>query len=141
MLIDYVIADRADAERLAAAINPSKEWPAIEGTGIEHVKLGRLMSVLSESEYDPGFIAECEQLAEASEDGPFVFLVPPRLVTTLARLTPNEVRTVATEWSHSEEFSLDGWTKDEVIETLERLFTLAKQAAHEGKHLLMWVSL
>jgi hypothetical protein len=141
VLIDYVIATREEAKQLAAAIDPSKHWPAIDAKRIEHVKLGRLMSVLSSTPYSPGFVQECEQLAEASEDGPYVLQVPTRLVNSLAQLGPDRVQIVGRQWSGAEEFALDRWTEEEVIEMLGRLTELAKKTVADGKQMLMWVSL
>jgi hypothetical protein len=141
VLIDYVLATRSEAEGLAASIDPSKDWPTISANHIEHVKLGRLMSILSSTSYDPGFVGECEQLAEGSDEGPFVFQVPPRLVSALAQLAPDQVHAVGKQWSNAEEFALDHWTREQVIELLERLRGFAQTAAVNGKQMLMWVSL
>jgi hypothetical protein len=141
VLTDLVVADESEAPAVGGSSVPWHTWLGIDAKGIDHVKLAKLMSILLGLPYQNSFAAEFAQLHEQSEDGPWVFKVPTRLVAALATLDEHRVTQVAIEWSKIQEFALDRWPTSAVDEVLKRISSLAKKAASQKKSLLIWMSL
>jgi hypothetical protein len=140
-LTDIVVADSKESQRIAESLVPCETWPGIDAKGIDHVKLGRLLSILTGEQFNMSVIDEFTLLQEASDDGPWVYQIPHRLIDHLARLDIHELDGITNQWSLIEEFSLDAWPPDVVASVLSQLHSLAGKAKDAGKDLLMWVSL
>ena len=119
VLTELVVADESEAPAVGGSSVPSHTWPGIDAKGIDQVKLAKLMSILLSQPYQNSFVAEFTQLHEQSEDGPWVFKLPPRLVTALAALDEHWLMQVAMEWSQIQEFMLDRWPASAVDEVLK----------------------
>ena len=141
VLTYLVAANESEAPAVGGSSVPSRTWSGIDAKGIDHVKLAKMMSILLGQPYQNRFVAEFVQLHEQSEDGPWVFKVPPRLVTALAALDEHRVTQVAMEWSQIQEFALDRWQASAVDEVLKGISSLAKKAASQNMSILMWMSL
>lgn len=141
VLTDLVLADESEAEAICKSMGPLQSWPGIDAKGIDHIKLGMLLSILTGEPYRDSFIDECVLLAEEPEDGPWVYRVPEQLVGLLADLDGDRLTQTATAWSKIEEFVLDGWSPPEVGSVLAELHRIAREARAQGKSLLMWVCL
>ena len=141
VLTDFLVADEIDAAKVGQSFTPLEEWAGIEGKGIEHVKLGRLWALVSGATYQSSFIREFSQLHEQSEDGPWVFRVPGKLVVAIAGLDDCRGSEISREWAKVEEFALDRWDAASVEKFLSEFRVLAQQACAQNKSLLMWMSL
>jgi hypothetical protein len=139
-LTDFVVADRGDARRICDSHNPSQEFGGLDAKGIDTVKLGELHALLRGGEFDP---AIHETICDGGAEGPWVFEVPPDLVQRLAGLTPAELEEVGRKWATAEVFSprYDNWPAERVQQQLGDLAALCRQAAGEGKSVLMWMCL
>lgn len=141
VLTDLVVADESEAEAMAGSGSPLERWPGIDAKGIDHVKLGMLLSIMAGEPYRDSLVGEFAQLAEASEDGPWVFQVPPRLVSSLSKIEDHELGRLSEQWSAVEEFAYSGYDLATVAEVMTSLRELSKLALSEGKSLLMWMCL
>jgi hypothetical protein len=141
VLTDLIIAEESEAEAVAAMKGPLQRWPGIDAKGVDHIKLGKLLSIVTNTPYQNSFVGEFVQIAEASDDGPWVFRVPPRLVAPLAAMAGDDIGPVSAQWAATEEFALSGWDEASVAQMLASICGLSKQAAAEGKSLLMWMCL
>lgn len=141
VLTDLIIADESEAKAIAVSGSPLLHWSGIAAKGIDHVKLGKLLSIVMGVPYQNSFINEFTQIAEASEDGPWVFRMPPRLVRPLAAMQGDELVRISGQWATAEEFARSGWDEAAVIQMLTSICDLSKQAIATGKALLMWVCL
>jgi hypothetical protein len=80
-------------------------------------------------------------VAEKSQDGPWVLLIPEELVVQLVGLQGGRPQEVAARWAATEEFQLSRWPEPMVRETLDQIIQLARQAMTQGKRMLLWTSL
>ena len=139
-----VIANPADASQVGESQNPNLEFEGLDAKGIEQVKLGTLYATLAEEPYNPDFMTDDEAyLYAASDEGPYVQLVPDDLVHRVAKLTDEQIKVTAVEWSKTEEFDpqYSNWTTGQVEEFLGQFVSLCKRAVESQKSILMWVSL
>ncbi len=141
VLTDIVVADSSEAIAVAQSSVPSRDWEGIDAKGIEHVKLAQLSAILRDESYDPDFVTQIEDLAEVSEEGPWVFRLPQDFVHRLASLSEDQTPVVAEKWAKTEEFILDGWAASDVASVLSDLHRVAEIACSRDKALLMWMSL
>jgi hypothetical protein len=143
VLTDFVVADPADASRVGNSACPSRDFAGMDAKGIETVKLGRLSANLAGEPYDRSFMGASALRYETSEDGPWVFELPPTFVHPLVGLDAEELRSAAISRPETEGFSpkYGRWSADIVQTLLEELAALCRRAAAEDKAVLMWMSL
>jgi hypothetical protein len=141
VLTDFVVADRADAQRVCDSVCPNQAFAGLDAKGIDAVKLGTLHAILTGGKFDLSFLGDT--LCSGGEDGPWVFEVSPDFVQRLARLNARQLRSAGTKWAATEEFSpkYDNWQADAVHQMLRELAALCKRANQEGKAVLMWMCL
>jgi hypothetical protein len=141
VLTDFVVADRADAQRVCDSDCPSQDFAGLDAKGIDTVKLSTLHAILTGGEFDASFMGDT--LCSGGEDGPWVFEVPADLAQRLAKLGARQLRSVGAEWDATEEFSpkYDNWPAEAVQQVLRDLAALRRRAAGEGKAVLMWMCL
>jgi hypothetical protein len=130
VLSDLVVAPDGDAERIARADAPARDFGGL-GT-LHSILTGRSFEELL-SEYDP--------VVMVSDDGPCVFRIPPDLVTRLATLVGEDQQRAMSTWAATEEFALSGWTVAEVAEAFDGIASLARKAEASGQALFLWMSL
>jgi hypothetical protein len=141
ILTDLVVADESEAEAVAGSGGPLERWSGIDAKGIDQVKLGMLLSIMAGEPYRSSLVGEFVQLAEDSEDGPWVFRVPPRPVSSLSKIKDDELGRLSERWLAVEEFADSGYDLATVTEVVASLRELSKRALSEGKGLLMWMCL
>jgi hypothetical protein len=142
VLTDIVIANESEAKAIATSSVPSREWPGIDAKGIDQVKLGTLWALLTGQDFKvESVVNEFVTLHEVSEDGPWVFRVPPQIVKLLADLDDERANTTALAWAATDEFVLAQWEGGAVRSILDELRSLARSANATSKSLLMWMSL
>ncbi len=146
VLSDIIIADRKDAASFNAAGGAHLEqWDGLESKGIDTIKLGALSQILHNRPLDDiNAVATFMMNAvvdQASDDGPWVYLVPEELQLALAALDERRQQAAAEKWATTEEFALDGWLQEDVEEYFEDLVACARKARDLGKSLLLWMAL
>ncbi len=140
VLTDLVIAEERDAAHIATLKYPLSEFAGIDIKGVDSVKLTTLHSILSGMPFKD-LLVQYDPVAEASEDGPWVFLLPTDLVGMLAGLGEAEIVNIASQWGNTEEFQLEKWSQNDVAVVLSNIANLARQASVQGKRVLAWMSL
>jgi hypothetical protein len=146
VLSDFIIADADEAAAINAAGGAHlKRWDCLESKGIDAIKLWTLQQILAGQPLDDvnaaaTFMAN-DMIAEASDDGPWVFKVPADLQGSIAALTPSALGRVAATWAATEEFTIVGRTAPVVEEYLHDLVSLAQRARAAKKSILLWMSL
>jgi len=141
VLTDIVIAGRDDAQKVGEADVPSHEFPGIDAKGINQVHMGTLYAILTRSDYDPRFMTTHESFVySASQDGPWVQLIPDDMVARLAKTSDAEIPLIADEWGKTEEFDPEysRWTKEDIVTFLRQLTSLSRKAQGENKSVFMW---
>jgi hypothetical protein len=141
ILTELVIANTNEAEDIAKDSAPKEHRPALDGQGLDQVKLSTLRSIVTNQEYEDAWIDEFRFLAGDQEDGPWVFAVPESLVNGLAASPEGRLKAVAKQWSRTEEIKMDDWSIEDVETRLKELIKLARDARHMKKSILMRVSL
>jgi hypothetical protein len=140
VLTDLVIADEGDAMSIANSQYPLGQFSGIDIKGVDSVKLTKLHSFLSGTTFKE-LLIQYDPVAEASEDGPWVFILPTDLVDRLASLDEAGIASIATKWGNTEEFRLDKWSQSAVSDVLNRIANLARQASAQHKCIFAWMSL
>jgi hypothetical protein len=140
VLTDLVIGNEEDATTIANLHYPLGEFTGIDIKGVDTVKLTTLHSILS-AEAFKDLLAQYNPIASASEDGPWVFVLPADLVARLAGLDDTEITDTAARWGNTEEFQLDGWSQTNVTDVLRGMAHLARQASAQEKRIFVWMSL
>jgi hypothetical protein len=140
VLSDLVVAPAGDAERVAHAEVPSQAFGGIDIKGIDSVKFGTLHSIVTGRPFEE-LLSEYGPVVTVSEEGPWVFEIPPELSSRLAHFDDAERAKVAKLWASTEEFALDGWAEDDVAAALGSISTLARRAVDSGQVLFLWMCL
>ncbi len=144
VLTDFVVAPRSAAQEVGQAACPCEEFDGLDAKGIDPVKLATLGAILTGTAFDPGFMSgESCLYGCGSEEGPWVFEVPPSLVARLAALQGDELVRAGEVWAATEEFSprYDYWPAEAVHQVLNALVHLSRRAVGSNASLLMWMSL
>jgi hypothetical protein len=144
VLTELVLAHLSDAEKVAHSAEPAHQFGGLEANGISIVTLGCLHSILKAVPYsnDPtaGYMTGKSLLFSESDDGPWVYLVPPELTLLASGMKAEDMRSVAVELSESRiAGGLWGNSPEGFEEFLPGFAELAKGAIGEGKSILMWV--
>lgn len=140
VLSNLVVAPEGDAQKVARTDVPSQTLGGIDIKGIDTIKFCQLHAMLTGKSYDD-LISGYDAVAEESEDGPWVFRVPPELVSRLAGLQAHELPQIAKKWAAIEEFTADGWTEADVSNALTSIANLSKKALSPGQALFLWMCL
>ena len=140
VLSDLVAAPSSDAERVGRARAPAADFGGIDIKGIDTVKFGMLHSILTGRTFKQ-LLPEYNPVFTVSDDGPWVFRIPPDLVTRLASLTDEDTQLVVSKWAATKEFTLDRWSPSDVARAFDRIASLARQAEDAGHALFLWISL
>ena len=144
-LSDIIIADQREAVAISAARGAQlNQWPRLESKGIDPIKLFTLSQILHGRSVDDvdacaGFMNDAV-LGQSSDEGPWVYLIPPGLQAAIASLDDQARESVAEKWAATEEFVLDRWHAADVEEYLNDLIAHARKATEAGKSLLLWMS-
>ena len=138
-LSDLVTAADGDAERIARAESPAEEFGGIDIKGIDSIKFGTLHSILTGRSFED-LSSEYEPVVTVSDDGPWVFRIPPDLVTRLATLAGEAKQHAVSKWAATEEFALERWTATDVAQAFDEIASLARRAQEGGQALFLWMS-
>lgn len=140
VMSDLVVAPAGEAERVAQAQVPSQTFDGIDIEGVDSVKFNTLHSILTGRSFEE-LLPLYDPVVTVSDDGPWVFQIPPDLVTQLAALDDAGMAGVARRWAATEEFVLDNWDESDVTSALSAISSLSKRAIDSGQALFLWMSL
>jgi hypothetical protein len=141
LLSDFFIATKAEVDSLEIAKSPTGSLPAVQARSVEVVKLTQLQCVIDGSVFSD----HLEQLGamkvrSGGDDGPWVFLVPGVIATTLAESDASRLQQIANAWASTDEWKMDGGKPEDLFRLLTDLGSLAKRAGVEKRELYLWVS-
>lgn len=140
VLSDLVIAPANEAEHVAQAAVPSEVFNGIDIKGVDSVKFATLHSILTGRSFDD-LLPIYEPVVTVSDEGPWVFQIPPDLVALLAALDDAGKTGIAQQWATTEEFVLDCWSADDVASVLNDISSLARKAVESDQALFLWMSM
>ena len=140
VLSDLVVATDGDVGKLLEAVVPSQSFEGTDLKGIDTLKFATLQALLTGHPFEE-LLPSYRPVATASEEGPWIIKLPSNFVTHLARLTPEERRSVSAKWARTEEFLADRWGPADVDKALERICNFAKKADTSNRSLFLWMSL
>jgi len=145
MLIDLIAANAEDAQAILTTPGHANVWPTLEAKTVDQVKLASLAFILKGKppEDDPviAYMKSFENLVSASDEGPWINLLPVDLVDDLVTLSEDKIPLVARAWANTEEARLDGWNERDVSSFLRELSAFAASARAQSKNLLLWLCL
>lgn len=140
-LTELVIAALTEAEDVAQPSPPADHRRRMNADGLDQAKLSTLRSIITNREYEDGWIDDFRFLAGNQEEGPWVFSVPDMLINGLAGFPENRLKAVAKQWFRTEEFQTDDWTMEAVESRLRELYRFFQEAKQAKKPVLMYISL
>ncbi len=139
VLTDLIIADKSEAERIANSSAPCSEWSGFDAKGHSEITLGYLLCILRGEDYDETVSDEFPFLAQASEEGAWVFELPNDLVVGLNNLSDGQIPKIISQWLETEEMqSADSDYAENFIKDLK---SLATESISRQKSILMWMCL
>src|SRR5262245_25222867 len=133
ILADLVVANPSDALKYNGQRGPLFE--VAEYKGLTNLEFGTLWAIIQNVEYDHEKHS-LKSLIPESET--WLFSFPEQYLSTLAKLTPDEMTRTAKAWSQTEELM---WKPSEAYEIIHDAVRLAKLAISQGKGLFLWGSL
>lgn len=141
MIHHLLIGTALDAQAILVSDDPSNERDGITVRGLDTIKLVTLWSLVEAGSPDDRFDERMDsvKVLSAGDDGPWVDILPDRLVTALAEIAEideNEVECLEASWSQTEEF--DGWDMSEIDGLTRLIGDLAQTAKLEGKTLIVY---
>lgn len=136
ILTDILIADISEGRAIGEAEAPWEQWPYLHAHGCDQINLSSLLCVLNGQEWQDEVLDEFTTLYQKSDEGPWVTLLPGQLISQVAALSDDEVRTIISLWVRSEDMA--GTSVPLLQNFLKGLRELAQQALTSNKSLLVW---
>jgi len=140
ILTDLIIAGKSEAETISHSLSPIKEWQGFDGKGHNEITLGHLLCILRDEEFSEAVWTEFPLVAQASDDGPWVFALPDDLAVKLNQLNKNEIPVIAAKWLTNND-DMKNFQNDHAQNFIEELKLLASESISHQKSILMWMSL
>ena len=128
----------SDAGVIASAGVPNGE-SSIDTGGLDSAAFLSLHMCAFDSELDE-LLPAYDPVAQSSDQGPWVFVIPTQLRDHLASLSDSAVLDLANEWAECEELQDDGVASEEAAEILVGVSEVARMASSSGKELMLWLS-
>lgn len=144
VLSELVVAPADSAPALLSTDEPGRRWTSFAFKGMDNVKFGLLLSLLSSQSPDTEFDRWLGAVAPASggsSTGPSVFQFSREATEQLAEIASlgnDEVGDLAEDLQRGEDF--EGWELAEISEFVRQSGDLADTAVLEQEVLFLWVS-
>jgi hypothetical protein len=136
-LYDIVLAPSNAAHSIAASDAPLSSHTGFACRPIDHVKLATLAAQLGVATFESA-LQQLDPSVAASDDGPWVSVLPTSLLERVVSLAPAELQEAAAGWGATEEFALDRMGPAEAQQFLIALASLGRQARAEGASVFLW---
>lgn len=140
VLSDLVTAPADAAAAICRSTTPARDFGGVDIKGIDTIKLSLLHAQLTGEDVD-SLLPAYDPIVSASDDGPWVFLLPVAFVQRLATLGATERSAAGAQWARAEEFALDGWSPSDVDAVLTTICAEARSAETAGKELFLRMAL
>jgi len=136
----FVVTDLGKIIETITALECLTSENRLPGDGIDTEKLAMLHKVVLGSLVDDdaaGCMQGCQLHLSCS--GSCFYVIPGTLQLALLSLDDAEVESFGRKWSMAEEFQLDRWRGDEVVQCLQDLVSMTRDAFEHNQSLLLWI--
>jgi hypothetical protein len=134
-LAHFFIANDEEAVRYGAETS-LPEGELVEATTFNTLHLSILWDLLRGREWDAETIDEFAELGDGGEEGPWLHRFPTAFTERLA--SASDLDTEVRHWAGTEDVDAD---PDDMVELVQQLRGLARNARASGRHLYLWTSL
>ena len=137
ILTNIVAAEEDEVQSVGESLRPMDEWSGIEKRGIDTAKIAIFHCLLTGDELDQA-LGRYEPVYIGSE-GAVVLRIADEFLDRLASFEDEALERVAEELAATEEFEMEQWDPDEVLDLVTELADLARLAEAQGQVLLVWM--
>jgi hypothetical protein len=139
VLADLFIATEDEVEALDPDALPMDHFESFDLAGLTEIEFAALNAQIRGLEFEEAFDDITEFWAMDEVDGPWIVKLEPDFVDALAELSDQSLAGHAHAWATIEE--LEDWEPSDVLERLEGIVKLAREASREQKSVFLWNSL
>ena len=137
ILTNIVAAAEDEFESVGESLRPVDEWSGVEKRGIDTAKIAIFHCLLTGDELDQA-LGRYEPVYVGGE-GAVVLQIADEFLDKLASFEDEALERVAEELAATEEFEMEQWDADEVLDLVTELADLARLAEAQGQVLFVWM--
>ena len=137
ILTNIVAAAEDEFESVGESLRPMDEWSGLEKRGIDTAKIAIFHCLLTGDELDQA-LGRYEPVYVGGE-GAVVLRIADEFLDKLASFEDEALERVAEELAATEEFEMEQWDADEVLDLVTELADLARLAEAQGQVLFVWM--
>jgi hypothetical protein len=122
----------------AVGYNANPNLPASDRSqfkGITALELSTLWSIMRSIEWEVSTLREFEYLLQKDGGERVIQRLPVAMVAELARLTAEQIQTIAPKWAATDEMQ---WPPDSARQVIEEIASLARRAVESGRNVYLW---
>ncbi|PKO84097.1 MAG: hypothetical protein CVU17_05840 [Betaproteobacteria bacterium HGW-Betaproteobacteria-11] len=137
VLTQIVAAEDDESDAIGESLRPLDEWSGVERRGIDTAKIAVMHCLLTGDDFD--LAASFYEPVYVGGEGVVVLRLADEAMAKLASLDEEALARFAAELVATEDFELEGWPEEEVMEMLIELADLAQLAESQGQALFVWL--
>lgn len=137
VLTQIVAAEDDESDAIGESLRPLDEWSGVERRGIDTAKIVVMHCLLTGDDFD--LAASFYEPVYVGGEGVVVLRLADEAMAKLASLDEEALARFAAELVATEDFELEGWPEEEVMEMLIELADLAQLAESQGQALFVWL--
>lgn len=137
LLTNIIAAEEDEFAAIGESLHPLEEWSGLERRDIDTAKIATLHCLLTGDELEQALYAY-EPLYVGVE-GAIVLRLADEVVDKLASLDEDALEQVGAELAATEEFEMEQWDTDEVLDMVLELAELAQLAQSQEQSLFVWI--
>jgi hypothetical protein len=136
-LTNIVAAEEDEFAAIGESLRPVDEWSGLEFRGIDTAKIATLHCLLTGDEFEQ--VIGAYEPVYAADEGAVVLRIADEVVQRLAEMDEEALELVAAELAATEEYEVEEWDSDEVVELVMELAELARLAESQDQALFVWM--
>jgi hypothetical protein len=142
LLSDFFITTPSELNSLNINQSPAKLFPSVQARSIEVIKLTQLQCIIDGSSFED-HLKDLDKMIikSASDDGPWIVLVPSVITMALTESEQIRLEDIGKSWASTEEWTRDGGKQEEIISLVKNIAKLAQQAENGKQNMYLWVCL
>ncbi len=137
VLTQIVAAEDDESDAIGESLRPLDEWSGVERRGIDTAKIAVMHCLLTGDDFD--LAASFYEPVYVGGEGVVVLRLADEAMAKLESLDEEALARFAAELVATEDFELEGWPEEEVMEMLIELADLAQLAESQGQALFVWL--
>jgi hypothetical protein len=137
-LADLIVASLEEAPAVLASEYPLGDYQGVNVDGLDPLKLAGLHAQLARKDVEQ-LLEAYHPMAESSPTGPWQIRLPAELISVLAGIAPQDIRSVAEAWATTDLVRQEGWSGLEAEKYLARVAHFARLAAYDQKEVFLIV--